>query len=102
PPSPTNVAVDQMKKCAELAIYQAIILNDQVTQLQGTIQRQKKREAPRSLITSNTALTLAEGQLHTPRQNAGTPIPDATSKTRRCGRCKEAGHNSRTCKLDKE
>ncbi|KAK9318850.1 hypothetical protein V1517DRAFT_334420 [Lipomyces orientalis] len=43
PPSPTNVEVDQMKKCAELAIYQAGILNDQVTQLQGNVQRQKKK-----------------------------------------------------------
>ncbi|KAK9320389.1 hypothetical protein V1517DRAFT_329549, partial [Lipomyces orientalis] len=52
PPSPTNVAVDQMKKCAELAIYQAVILNDQHTQLQDIVQRQKRnREAPRSFIT---------------------------------------------------
>ncbi|KAK9490074.1 hypothetical protein V1508DRAFT_288212 [Lipomyces doorenjongii] len=46
----TSIAgsVDQMKKCAELAIYQAVILNGQRTQLLGTVQRQdRKREAPR-------------------------------------------------------
>ncbi|KAK9351688.1 hypothetical protein V1523DRAFT_297276 [Lipomyces doorenjongii] len=56
----TSIAgsVDQMKKCAELAIYQAVILNGQRTQLLGTVQRQnRKREAPRSFITSSTILT---------------------------------------------
>ncbi|ODQ70704.1 hypothetical protein LIPSTDRAFT_156288 [Lipomyces starkeyi NRRL Y-11557] len=104
-PSPTNVAVDQMNKCTELAIYRAVILNNQLTQLQDTVQLQKrKREAPRSFITSNTILTGAEDQRHTPSQEQmvqgekqGTPVLNPTSYNRRCGRCKEIGHNSRTC-----
>ncbi|KAK9358840.1 hypothetical protein V1504DRAFT_459968 [Lipomyces starkeyi] len=55
-----------MKKCAELAIYRAVILNDQLTQLHDIVQCQKrKREAPRSFTSSNTILTGAKGQRHT-------------------------------------
>ncbi|KAK9324195.1 hypothetical protein V1517DRAFT_318505, partial [Lipomyces orientalis] len=54
-------------KCAGLALYQAAILTDQLTQMQGNVDRQKrKRQTTRSFITSNSILTGAEGQRRTP------------------------------------
>ncbi|KAK9234025.1 hypothetical protein V1525DRAFT_322391, partial [Lipomyces kononenkoae] len=106
PPSPTNTAINQLVKCAELAMYQAEILSDQVTQLQAAVQRQKKKRGTRrSYIRSDTILTGAEGQSQVVArggsQVAGADgdanVVGTASNSRRCGRCKEIGHSSRTC-----
>ncbi|KAK9427351.1 hypothetical protein V1505DRAFT_294904, partial [Lipomyces doorenjongii] len=105
PPGRTHVAIDQIKKCAELALYQAAILTDQLTQMQGTVERQKrKRQTTRSFIASNNILTGAEGQRRTPhneevvqREDKGKTAVEETRTIRRCSRCNQSGHTSRTC-----
>ncbi|KAK9341876.1 hypothetical protein V1522DRAFT_110055 [Lipomyces starkeyi] len=44
PPGRTHVAIDQIKKCAELVLYQAAILTDQLTQMENA-----KRESAKLL-----------------------------------------------------
>ncbi|KAK9371469.1 uncharacterized protein V1513DRAFT_455671 [Lipomyces chichibuensis] len=58
------MAIDQIKKCAELALYQTAILNDEITRLQEAVQQQKKKK----LQDSRTILTGTEGRRRTPDQ----------------------------------
>ncbi|KAK9357849.1 hypothetical protein V1504DRAFT_463047 [Lipomyces starkeyi] len=47
-----------MKKCAEVALDQTAILNDEIARLQETVQqKKKKKETTRSFINSSTILT---------------------------------------------
>jgi hypothetical protein len=41
PGSPTEIAIIQIK-CAEVALYQTAILNDEIARLQETVQQKKK------------------------------------------------------------
>ncbi|KAK9358282.1 hypothetical protein V1504DRAFT_461664 [Lipomyces starkeyi] len=49
------MSIDQIKKCAELELYQTVILNDEITRLQETVQQKKKKtETIRSFISSKS------------------------------------------------
>ncbi|KAK9360220.1 hypothetical protein V1504DRAFT_424114 [Lipomyces starkeyi] len=69
PGSPTEIAINQIKKSAEVALYQTAILNDEIARLQETVQqKKKKKETTRSFINSSTILTGVEGRQRTPGQ----------------------------------
>ncbi|KAK9364611.1 hypothetical protein V1509DRAFT_554756, partial [Lipomyces kononenkoae] len=69
PGSPTERAINQIKKCVEIALYQTAILNDEIARLQETVQqKKKKKETTRSVINSSTILTGVEGRRRTPGQ----------------------------------
>ncbi|KAK9368825.1 hypothetical protein V1509DRAFT_30723 [Lipomyces kononenkoae] len=62
-----------------------------MSELQAIVPRQKrKRGTQRSYIRSDTNLTGAEGQSQIVTRSTA-------SNSRRFGRCKEIGRNSRTC-----
>ncbi|KAK9372474.1 uncharacterized protein V1513DRAFT_384698, partial [Lipomyces chichibuensis] len=110
PPGRTHVAIDQIRKCAELALYRAAILTDQLTQMQGSVECQKrKRQTTRSFIASNNILTGAEWQRRTPqneevvqREDNMRAAVEETRTIRRCSRCNQSGHTSHTCKGNAE
>ncbi|KAK9319700.1 hypothetical protein V1517DRAFT_331703, partial [Lipomyces orientalis] len=85
-------------------------LTDQVIQMQGSVERQKrKRQTTRSFITSNNILTGTEGQRRTPHheqvvqsEDNGTAAVEETRTIRRCSRCNQSGHTSRTRKGNTE
>ncbi|KAK9259768.1 hypothetical protein V1519DRAFT_450549 [Lipomyces tetrasporus] len=78
--------------------------------MQGTVERQKKnRQTNRSFISSNNILTGEEGQRRTPhheevvqRDDNGKTAVEETRTIRRCSRCNQSAHTSRTCKRDAE
>ncbi|KAK9323420.1 hypothetical protein V1517DRAFT_320223 [Lipomyces orientalis] len=78
------------------------ILTDQLTQMQGSVERQiRKGQTTRSFIASNNILTGAEWQrLYNEevvqREDNGMTAVEETRTIRR------SGHNSRTCKGDAE
>jgi uncharacterized protein YvpB len=67
--SSTEMVINQIKKCAEVALYQTAILHDEIARLQQTVQqKKKKKEITRSFINSSTILTGVEGRRRTPGQ----------------------------------
>ncbi|KAK9375205.1 uncharacterized protein V1513DRAFT_362277, partial [Lipomyces chichibuensis] len=59
----TEIAISQIKKCAEVALSQTTILNDEIARLQETVQQKtKKKEIKRSFINSSTILTGIEAR----------------------------------------
>ncbi|KAK9321314.1 hypothetical protein V1517DRAFT_326692 [Lipomyces orientalis] len=78
------------------------ILTDQLTQMQGSVERQKRKgQTTRSFIASNNILTGAEGQRRTPHNEEVTAVEE-TRTIRRRSRCNHSRHTSRTCKGDAE
>ncbi|ODQ74568.1 hypothetical protein LIPSTDRAFT_70237, partial [Lipomyces starkeyi NRRL Y-11557] len=63
------IAINQIKKCAEVALYRTAILNDEIARLQET-------ETTRSFINSSTILTGVEGRQRTPGQKEGVEEGD--------------------------
>ncbi|ODQ71017.1 hypothetical protein LIPSTDRAFT_73597 [Lipomyces starkeyi NRRL Y-11557] len=71
------MAINQIKKCAEVALYRTAILNDEIARLQETVQqKKKKKETTRSFINSSTILTGVEGRQRTPGQKEGVEEGD--------------------------
>lgn len=110
--SPTSVilSLDRLTKGASLMVHEIALLRDQVSTLQKANEAASKRKQyKRKRIQKQGTLTVAEAQAiitqndvdqqitHEIRQGRGQSSTGTRAITR-CGRCREAGHNSRTCK----
>jgi hypothetical protein len=113
-PIPIIESLNQLTKGAEMMMHSAVLLRSQVADLQkankaATQRKQRKKKR----IQKQGTLTKADGSEIVAQINVGTQIEGETRQERshlgrnatqqkRCRRCGEAGHNTRTCKKDKD
>src|SRR5450432_2354198 len=105
PPSPTDLALNQLVKGCEMAMNSAVLLREEVRQLRAENERQKKKRAKRrSYIAIGGVLTVQEGldlsQIANEGLQGGVAIQEATVKTRAprtYSMCKSLSHTARTC-----
>ena len=105
--SPTELLGELAKltKGAEMMVYSAVLLRDQVASLQDANNEASKRKSrKRKYIKDRPTLTMAEGLEFVPSGGAGAdnvdnggPSEKRLANRRRCGKCRKSGHNSRTC-----
>src|SRR5450432_3333418 len=108
PPSPTDLALNQLVKGCEMAMNSAVLLREEVRQLRAENERQKKKRAKRrSYIATGGVLTVQEGlELSQPTiepviEAIGRVVTDEPVVRRRapptCSICKALSHTARTC-----
>ena len=99
-----------MKKCAEVTIYSAVLIQERIATLEkaneaATTRRKRKKKR----IQKQGVLTKAEGeaiiiqkaakqQQENERRQVAAQSGVSRQASARCTRCREPGHNSRTCK----
>lgn len=112
--SPSSIieSINQLAKGAELTIHSGVLLRDQVAQLQRANEAAtNRRERKKKRIQKQGALTKAEGENITTQREVEGQIQGEMRQSRveagvsrqalaRYKRCRERGHNSRTCKKD--
>jgi DDE superfamily endonuclease/Tc5 transposase DNA-binding domain len=105
PPSPTDLALNQLVKGCEMAMNSAVLLREEVRQLRAENERQKKKRAKRrSYIATGGVLTVQEGldlsQIANEGLQGGVATQEATVRMRAprtCSMCKSLSHTARTC-----
>jgi hypothetical protein len=102
--SPTfiNTALNQLAKGAQMMAQSAILLKVEVKALQEANQIKKRREQKRKRrIMQGGSLIVRDGedlvQNTTINDQIRQEIRSGTAQPRRCGKCKNTGHNARTC-----
>jgi hypothetical protein len=109
-PTPVIQSLNRLTKGASLMVHEIALLRGQVSSLQkandaASKRKQRKRKRiqkqgtltiaeAQEIITQNSVNQQLEGEIRQGRGQSGTGRRAAT----RCGRCKEIGHNLRTCK----
>jgi hypothetical protein len=106
-PTQINEAMDQLVKGATTVMHAAVLLRDEVKELQAANAMKKRRQKRRKKrIQEAGVLTVQEGQDIIQNAAVEEQIRMETRRTqgaqRRCGRCKEVGHNARTCARHQE
>jgi hypothetical protein len=112
--SPASIieAINQLKKGAEVIMLSAELMRDRITTLEraneaasARKQRKKKRIQKRRVLTKGAGEDLlaqreADQQLAHEERRRGEQSGVSRQALARCTRCRETGHNSRTCKKD--
>jgi hypothetical protein len=112
--SPASIieAIDQLKKGAEVMMLSAKLMRDRIASLEraneaasARRQRKKKRIQKRGVLTKGAGEDLlaqhkAEQQVTCEEREGGEQSGVSRQALARCTRCRERGHNSRTCKKD--
>jgi hypothetical protein len=111
-PASITEAINHLKKCAEVMMLSAELMRDRIASLERAIeaaskrkQRKKKRLQKRGILTKEAgedslAQHEADQQIaHKERQGA-EQLGRSRQALARCTRCRETGHNSRTCRKD--
>ncbi|RYO04880.1 hypothetical protein AA0121_g12629 [Alternaria tenuissima] len=112
--SPASIikAIDQLKKGAEVMILSAELMRDRITSLEraneaasARKQRKKKRIQKRGTLTKGEGEDIlaqreVEQQISREERQGGARSGLSRQAFARCTRCRETGHNSRTCKKD--
>jgi hypothetical protein len=105
-------AIDQLKKGAEVMMLSAKLMHDQIASLEKAIkaalarkQRKKKRIQQRGVLTKRAGENIlaqreADQQIAHEDRQGGERSGVSRQALARCKRCRETGHNSRTCKKD--
>jgi hypothetical protein len=100
--------IHQLSKGAQQIAHNMALLQETVNRLQSTIDEQNKRKSrkrryiPRDDIAeSQTVGEISDLLARDEREDSEMPIKRVRGE-RRCGRCKETGHNTRTCTADIE
>ena len=113
-PTPIVEALDQLVKGVNTLAHTAAILRNEVAQLQSANNTLSKRKAhKRKRVQKEGVLTFEEGERLAALKEFGArkskegggkrARADGGEPTqRRCKRCGETGHNSRTCKAEVE
>lgn len=109
-PTPILLAIDQLAKGTKAVMHRLTLVEEEVEHLR-TANRDlsKRRKAKRSRIRLGGSLTVAEGedlldqddvdiQLGQEMQQHSAHSRASAPRARRCGNCKNTGHNARTCK----
>jgi hypothetical protein len=112
--SPASIikAINQLKKGAEVMILLAELMRDRIASLKkankaasARKQRKKKRIQQRGVLTKGAGEDLlaqqeADQQIAHEERQGGEQSGCSRQALARCKRCRETGHNSRTCKKD--
>jgi hypothetical protein len=112
--SPASIieAIDQLKKGAEVMMLSAELMRDRITSLEKANeaatkrrQRKKKRIQRKGILTKGEGEDIiaqkeADQQIEREQRQGGERSGLSRQALARCKRCRETGHNSRTCKKD--
>ncbi|RAQ98564.1 putative transposase [Stemphylium lycopersici] len=112
--SPASIiqAIDQLKKGAEVIMLSAELMRDRITSLERANeaaskrkQRKKKRIQQRGFLTKGEGEDIlaqheADQQIAREQRQGGERSGVSRQALARCKKCRETGHNSRTCKKD--
>jgi hypothetical protein len=112
--SPASIieAINQLKKGAEVIMLSAELMRDRITSLEraneaacARKQRKKKRIQHRGALTKGAGEDIlaqheADQQITREERQGGEQSGVSRQALARCKRCRETGHNSRTCKKD--
>ena len=100
--------MQQLSKGAQQIAYNIVLMQEKLNRLKATITKVTKRkthkrryvQAEGSQIVSQIAnqIAKAEGGSY----NNGATSAKRVRSERRCGRCSQIGHNSRTCQVELE
>ena len=106
PASSLDEQVKQLSKGAQQIAYNMVLMREDVSRLRDAVDTLTKRKtrkrqyvrAEETLIVSKVSnlITKIEGSR---RKDSETPAKRVRAE-RRCGRCSEVGHNSRTCRVE--
>ena len=105
PPSPTDLALNQLVKGCQMAMHNAVLLTDENKRLRAANERQKKKRATRrSYVATGGVLTVQEG-LNRSQIVDTEVIPKSTDQSvdpqirapPKCSMCKSLAHTARTC-----
>ena len=112
--SPTSIiaAIDQLKKGAEVIMLSAELMRDRIASLERANtaaserrRRKKKRIQKRGVLTKGAGEDIlaqreADEQITREERQGGERSGVSRQALARCSRCRETGHNARTCKKD--
>jgi hypothetical protein len=112
--SPASIieAINQLKKGAEVIMLSAELMRDRITSLERANeaastrkQRKKKRLQKRGVLTKGAGEDIlaqkeADQQIEREQRQGGERSGLSRQALARCTRCRETGHNSRTCQKD--
>ncbi|EMD63891.1 hypothetical protein COCSADRAFT_91564, partial [Bipolaris sorokiniana ND90Pr] len=112
--SPTSIimVINQLKKGAEVIMLSAELMRDRIASLEKANeaatkrrQRKKKRIQKQGVLTKGAGEDLlaqreADQQIAYEERQGGERSGVNRQALARCSRCRETGHNSRTCKKD--
>jgi hypothetical protein len=105
-------AIGQLKKRAEVMMLSAELMRDRIASLETANkaatkrrQRKKKRIQKRGTLTKGEGEDIlaqkeADQQIECEQRQGGEQSGLSRQALARCKRCREPGHNSRTCKKD--
>lgn len=104
--------LDQIKKGAEVVMLSSELMRDQIDGLKKVAEaasarrgRKKKRIQHRGVLTKGAGEDIvtqreADQQIAYTERQRGEQSGVSRQSLARCTRCRERGHNSRTCKKD--
>jgi hypothetical protein len=112
--SPASIfeAINQLKKGATVMMLSAELMHDRITSLERANEAaSKRRQRKKKRIQKQGTLTKGEGedilaqkeadqQIEREKRQGGERLGLRRQALARCKRCRETGHNSRTCKKD--
>ena len=112
--SPASIiqAISQLKKGAEVIMLSAELMRDRITSLERANEAAtKRRQRKKKRIQKQGTLTIGEGedilaqreadqQIEREQRQGGGRSGLSRQALARCKRCRETGHNSRTCKKE--
>jgi hypothetical protein len=98
--------IAQLSKGAQQMAHKMVLLTEKITTLQEALDESNKRKSrKRRYVRTEETLTIGEVQ-EVLAEQAGSSRGDGESASkrvrgeRRCGRCKQTGHNARTCAVE--
>jgi hypothetical protein len=108
PASSLDEQVRQLSKGAQQIAHNIVLIEEKISRLQDTVNTLTKRKTRKrryvrveeTLTVSEVSDLIAEKEGGS-REEGETPAKRVRAE-RRCGRCSEIGHNSRTCKVEIE
>ena len=98
--------VKQLAKGAQQIAHNMVLMQEEIGRLRDAVEASTKRKTrKRRYIRAEETLTVSEvANLITEKEGWGCSKGETPAKRvragRRCGRCSEIGHNSRTCKVE--
>ncbi|OCL15345.1 hypothetical protein AOQ84DRAFT_279152, partial [Glonium stellatum] len=111
-PAPIIEAIHQLKKGAEVMMLSAELMRDRISTLEKAndaatkrSQRKKKRIQKKGVLTKGDGEDIlaqkeADQQIEHEQRQKGEQSGMSRQALARCKKCRETGHNSRTCQKD--
>jgi hypothetical protein len=108
PASSLDEQVKQLTKGAQQIAHNMVLVQEEIGRLRDAVEASTKRKSrKRRYVRTEEILTVGEvADLVAAKEDSRREEGEAPAKKvraeRRCGRCSEIGHNSRTCKVEIE